>query len=153
MRMSPLGDREPERRKYQDHFPLFNSGKWVQHKKISITFFFQGQMERKEDRMFMNSSSRHNFSQPKSINRGFDHDRNKTAFDSRNLSTSDEHPEYNTRNFSPIREKFSRVIQGPIPNYNTDNYAIQRKENSQTLPTALDMNSQPSVIQGIFFEK
>lgn len=131
MKMSPLVDREPERRKYQDPFPLFN----------------KGQMERKEDRMFMNSSSRHNFSQPKSINRGFDHDRNKTAFDSRNLSTSDEHPEYNTRNFSPIRDKFSRVIQGPIPNYNTDNYAIQRKENSQTLSTALDMNSQPSVIQ------
>ena len=31
MRMSPLGDREPERRKYQDSFPFFNSGKWVQY--------------------------------------------------------------------------------------------------------------------------
>ena len=63
---------------------------------------------------------------------------------------SGEHPEYNTRKFSPIREKFSRVIQGPSPNYITDNYAIQRKENSQTIAQALDTNSQPSVIQGIF---
>eukprot|EP00091_Calanus_sinicus_P013066 TRINITY_DN29101_c0_g1_i1.p1 TRINITY_DN29101_c0_g1~~TRINITY_DN29101_c0_g1_i1.p1 ORF type:complete len:551 (-),score=122.88 TRINITY_DN29101_c0_g1_i1:770-2422(-) len=96
--------------------------------------------------MFLNSSSQYSFSPPRSINQGFDHDRNKTAFDSRNLSMSDQHPEY-TQNFNPIREKLIRVIQGPIPNYTTDNYAIQRKENSQTLSPVMDLNRQPSVIQ------
>jgi hypothetical protein len=80
-----------------------------------------------------------NNSTPKTILPGFVHDRNKTAFN----------PKYNRRNFSSIHQQLSCVKQYPFQNYiSMDNYVIQRKENSQTISQALDMNSQPSFIQG-----
>eukprot|EP00092_Neocalanus_flemingeri_P027686 GFUD01030051.1.p1 GENE.GFUD01030051.1~~GFUD01030051.1.p1 ORF type:complete len:877 (+),score=166.00 GFUD01030051.1:322-2952(+) len=124
-----------ERRKYQQPFPLFHKEK----------------IERKEDRIFKNSTCSSFLFPPDRNNLPrFEPGSNTDSptFESRSgLNMTDEILDYN-QHFSRNDGDFGRILPGPYPSSISDRYVIQRKENSKAGPPPPLMNRNPSVIQG-----